>query len=213
MVDVRHLQHNTRYRPKRGNIALLSRGSMPVSEYPRQVRLGMLVRRARLNAEKTLQDVAAALSDDDFDKSMLLSVEAGRLPLSWEQIDAFCDYFKVDPKAFQDALVDFHHAIWEDGEGEGEPVKLVEQNELVAQVPIHYDQVELVLALRNAVSTMDVAQGILAKMNRIVRHLEEHQNDAKMAAQAVELLRASQNYILAMLESTKDLSEVGEHDM
>lgn len=179
-----------------------------VSDYPPLKRLGVLVRRTRLKSGKNLDVVVEDLKDDGFSKSMLSSVESGRLPLSWEQIDILCDYFGVHPEAFRGALVGWHRAIWM----EKKPgVRLAEQFEKVSKVPSEYDQAELVSALENAISTMGIAQGVMEKMARIVRHFSSFQRDAVMAAEVSLLLGSSQNFLLSVLENpTVSIPEDGD---
>jgi len=127
--------------------------------------------------------------------------------MSWEQMETLCEYLEVsDPTVFHEALIQFSHDLWA-GKPSGR-VMLEEQTEKMTSIPLDYDEVEVVAALRNAVSSMDIARGALERAHRIIRHPScgstpyEFLRDAGMAARASLLLAASIGVAQRVLEST-----------
>jgi|GEM_PF-1048502 len=176
----------------------------PILEIPPRMRLGTLIRRARIRAKKSLQEMADVLSEDGFTPVVLGEVERGKRPVSWDQVDSICHYLDVNPEIFHQALMQFHHEIWS-GQKVAKVV-LEEQIEKVTSLPLNYDTVELVSALRNAISSMDIGKGALERASRIIRHSScggpfEFVRDAEMAAQASVLLDSSMHIAQVILEN------------
>lgn len=162
-----------------------------------------MIRRARLKAGKNLRETAEAL---EVTHVVLGEMERGRRPCSWEQVEVLCEYLDVpNPEMLHAALTQFHHDIWSGQKGP--KVILEEQLERVASVPLDYDMVELVAALRSAITSMDIGKGALERACRIIRHPDcgsvpyEFVRDAEMTAQASMLLEASMNVARRVLEN------------
>lgn len=178
----------------------------PINAYPLGMRLGAMVRRSRLRSGKTLQQVVEALVDDGFTKDMLVNVERGRLPLSVEQVESFWDFtgHQYSLEEMQSALVDFHRSVWM--KQSGELKRLVEQTEKVTTLSPQYDQTELLMALKMAISTMDTASWALSRTMRLLRSMSlfnrpELNRDVEMAASGVFVLDATKQHILTLLEN------------
>jgi transcriptional regulator with XRE-family HTH domain len=166
------------------------------------MRLGTLIRRARLKKGKNLRETAEAL---DVSNVMLGEIERGRRPASWEMVEEICDYLDVlDPSIFHAALTQFHHEVWS---GDRPKVILEEQTEKLSSIPIDRDPVELVVALQGAISSMDIAKGVLERTCRIIRHPNcgskpyEFVRDAEIAAHASMLLEASMSVARCVLNN------------
>lgn len=168
------------------------------------------MRRARLRAKRNIRETAEAL---EVSHVVLGEIERGRRPLSWEQVETLCQYLDVpNPELWHAALTQFHHEIWSGQKGPG--VILEEQIEKVASLPLDCDVVEVVAALRSAISSMDIAKGALERANRIVRHPNcgsypgEFVRDSETMAQASLLLEASMSVAQRVLKSpTQPLPE------
>lgn len=161
------------------------------------------MRRARLKAKRNLRETAEVL---EVTHVVLGEIERGRRPLSWEQVETLCQYLDVpDPERLHAALTQFHHEIWSGQKGPG--VILEEQIERVASLPLDCDVVEVVAALRSAISSMDIAKGALERANRIIRHPNcgsypyEFVKDSETMAQASLLLEASMSVAQRVLSS------------
>lgn len=161
-------------------------------------RFGQLVRDARLRAGKTLADIEESLGDEGLTRGVVASVERGRRPMTWAQMQAFCHLVGVlDRGEFERALVEYHHTTWEARE---ESVKVTEQTADARTVPSGRDVVELVEALRSAISSMDVAAGTIERLMAAAGAGEAWWGrDGDMAKQAVMLLQASRQWALQVL--------------
>lgn len=177
-----------------------------------EMRLGELIRHFRLRAKRSLRETADALGTT---QTVLAEVERGRRPLSWAQVESLCAYLDVpDHDEFHMALTQFHRQIW--SRDDDPLVTLVEQIEQVASSPHGYDVVELVAALKSAISTMDIARGALERANRVICHLDrgsfpdEFSKDSEVIAQVSLLLGASLGVARWVLEHTSQKDDGGE---
>lgn len=169
-------------------------------------RFGQMVRDARLRAGKTLADVEESLIDEGLTRGVMASVERGRRPMTWAQMEAFCHFVGVvDRGQFGPALVEYHHTTWEARE---ESVRVTEQTADARTVPNSRDVVELVEALRSAISSMDVAAGTIERLMAAAEPREAlWGREGDMAKQAVMLLQASRRWALQVLSEGADGEE------
>jgi transcriptional regulator with XRE-family HTH domain len=168
-----------------------------VVEYERPWRgtFGELIREARLRAGKTLDDIEQGLVDEGFTRAMLAAVERGRRPVTWDQMGILCGFLDVeDQLPFERALVEYHHALWEDRPSR---VTVVGQS-LEARVVPTDDPVELVEALKSTVAAMDVGHGALVRIQQMLRE-QGAVNESLMAGRAAVLLSATRGLAQGVL--------------
>lgn len=100
-----------------GNLRLVitSEPEVPVDQVPARHRLGLLIRRARVRAEKSLKEVAEIVG---VSLVQLGEVERGLIPIGTEHLRAIADLTRADYDELVQAARDFHTAVWEKpGEG------------------------------------------------------------------------------------------------
>ncbi len=81
----------------------------PIDEIPPKRRLGILIRRARVRAEKGLAEVAEVLG---ISQVTLGEVERGNIPMKLEHIQQIAILLRCDDRPLIDAARDFHTEVW-----------------------------------------------------------------------------------------------------
>lgn len=162
-----------------------------------RMRLGVLFRRLRMQAGKSLRETAEALSDVVDNKTVLGEIERSRRPATSDQIHAFCEYLGVGTEAFFEAARDYNRSVWEPHD---HPLKITEQMAKMASIKPSYDQDELLIALRSAISSMEIGADWLGRLMRTVRLVPGHEQDATTAASVVMMLEAGAQFAQGVLE-------------
>ena len=102
----------------------------PILEIPSGERLGTLVKRYRVNAKKTISEVAAHM---EVAPNVIENVEMFRAPMSADQLQEMALFLGVRFEPFLDASRDFHRAIWQK-QNAGDGLQLAEMSSKVGSV-------------------------------------------------------------------------------
>lgn len=82
----------------------------PIDQIPPQLRLGTLITRARLSAEKTTKELADSLG---LSVDHIESVVSGQMPLPAQKLQEVSSILGCDYEGLVQAARDFHTSVWE----------------------------------------------------------------------------------------------------